>query len=280
MEAFRFYEIAAELPEERITGRFIESAGILQPANVSSDLPLIDEWKITDDISGAKIGLTMRGNANAKRLAPINSDPAFRLMRLYGSLVSIRAGMIALGLEKSHFFRYADSLELYAAADALSENERRNIFLEGFLGSWRDLALPQISVLASIAGIDTQITEEELRKTIREWYANAVSWSTRIAGFSHQAAHFLREENGVEKSKLAKGDECRLVREPYNPADPNAVKVIHQSGRKVGYLRRTIAAYVAPIMDLGAVYRSKVCAFLPDEFSTDERVYLAVERLG
>jgi len=59
MEAFRFYEISANLAEERLTGRFIEAAGIFQPVNISSNLSLIDEWKINDDLCGAEILLAI-----------------------------------------------------------------------------------------------------------------------------------------------------------------------------------------------------------------------------
>jgi hypothetical protein len=280
MEAFRYYEIAVELPAGRMAAQFVEMAGVLQPVTVAGGLPLIDEWKIDDDISGAQIRLALHGDIQAKRLTPPNSDPANRLVRLFASLAYIRLGMVAHGLEKMHFFRYADGLETSIAADLLTAPERGNAFMEAFLGSWRDLALPQLSSLAAVAGIDPQATDEELRRTIREWYANATAWSTRMVGFSHQAANFLRIENGVEQSKVAKGDECRLVREPYNPADANAILVVHRSGRKMGYVRRTIAEHVAPLMDRGVVFRSKVCAFLPDEFPTDSRVYLSVERLG
>lgn len=39
-----------------------------------------------------------------------------------------------------------------------------------------------------------------------------------------------------------------LVREPANPADPNAVAV-HIDGKKVGFLRKEDAARIAPIVD-------------------------------
>ncbi|HOO93515.1 MAG TPA: hypothetical protein PKX94_08600, partial [Opitutales bacterium] len=160
METFRFYEITAELPEGQIEGRFVETAGVLQPTTAASDLPLIDEWKINDDISGAQIRLTLRGDVQAKRLVPINSDPAYRLLRLFSALACFKAGIIACGLEKIHFFRYADGLETCVAADVLPEPERMNAFMEGFLGSWRDLPLPQLGSLAAIAGIDPHSSEE------------------------------------------------------------------------------------------------------------------------
>ena len=280
MEAFRFYEIAAKLSAGTITGHFIEAEGVLHPSAAASDLPLIDTWKINDEVSGAEIHLALHGNIHARRLTPINFDPAHRLLKLYGALACVRAGVIMHGLEKNHFFKYADDLEINIAADVLTERERTNVFIEGFLGTGRNLDQTQRSSLATIAGIDPHASEEELHRLIREWYANAGEWTTRIAHFSHIAGNFLRVENGVEKSKLSKGDECHLVREPYNPVDPNAVMVMHHSGRKLGYLRCATVAYLAPIMDIGVVFRANVCAFLSDEFPIDSRVYLSIERLG
>lgn len=280
MEPFRVYQIAAETAAGKMTGQYVEAAGVLQPSSAPIDQPLFDEWKIDDAIIGGQIRLSMYGDRQARRLVPLNSDPAFRLLRLFTSLAGIRNGLILNGLEKMHYLQYADGLELHTFIDHLSANERMNMFLEAILGSWRNLSLQKAANLAVLAGIDPQTSEHEMRRLFGEWYKNAEIWSTRIAGFSHQADQFLREENGVEKSTLAQGDRCYLVREPYNPNDPNAIAVLHQSGKKMGYLRRTIAEYIAPIIDLGAVFRAKVRAFLPDDCPVSARVYLAVERVG
>gem|GEM_PF-2546194 len=274
------YQIEAVIPKGKMAGQFTEAAGVLQPSSAPINQPLIDEWKIDDAIIGGQIRLSLYGDRQSRRLVPLNSDPAFRLLRLFTSLAGIHNGLILHELEKMHYFQYADGLELQTAIDLLSANERMNTFLEAMLGSWRNLSLQKAANLAVLAGIDPQTSEHELRRLAGEWYKNADVWSTRIAGFSHQAKHFLHQENGVEKSKLAQGDRCYLVREPYNPDDPNAVTVLHQSGKKLGYLRRTIAEHIAPIIDLGAVFRAKVGAFLPDDCPVSARVYLAVERVG
>ena len=44
-------------------------------------------------------------------------------------------------------------------------------------------------------------------------------------------------------------DPVRLVREPYNPYDPNAIRVETQDGRQIGYIRRFLAAFLAPFFD-------------------------------
>lgn len=59
-------------------------------------------------------------------------------------------------------------------------------------------------------------------------------------------------------AELAAGDALSLLREPNNPADANAVACFTTTGEKLGYLSRQIAAQLAPLMDLGAVYQAEV----------------------
>jgi len=57
---------------------------------------------------------------------------------------------------------------------------------------------------------------------------------------------------------LSPGDRLRLVREPANPYDPHAVRVLTQDGRMLGYLRARLAGRIAPSIDAGARYRVAV----------------------
>lgn len=50
---------------------------------------------------------------------------------------------------------------------------------------------------------------------------------------------------------LRVGMRLQLLREPDNPADSNAVQVLNPSGAICGFLRRELAADLAPIMDRG-----------------------------
>lgn len=59
-------------------------------------------------------------------------------------------------------------------------------------------------------------------------------------------------------ASLAAGQELELVREPDNPADPMAIALHTGNGESVGYLRRQIAAVIAPLMDEGRPYRAVV----------------------
>lgn len=49
------------------------------------------------------------------------------------------------------------------------------------------------------------------------------------------------------------GEEVRLVREPGNAYDRNAVQVKNIGGTQVGHLPRNVAAKLAPLMDRGII---------------------------
>lgn len=49
------------------------------------------------------------------------------------------------------------------------------------------------------------------------------------------------------------GEEVRLVREPQNQHDRNAIQVMNIGGTQVGHLPRNVAGKLAPLMDQGLV---------------------------
>ncbi len=56
------------------------------------------------------------------------------------------------------------------------------------------------------------------------------------------------------------GEELVILREPENPYDTNAIRILTQDGRDVGHIRREIAAHIAPLIDAGTKYRCIVTA--------------------
>jgi hypothetical protein len=52
------------------------------------------------------------------------------------------------------------------------------------------------------------------------------------------------------------GDPVYLVREPDNPADPNAVMVLLRQGYQIGYVPREEAEKLAPLLDAGYKQRA------------------------
>jgi len=278
MEPFRFYKASMILPEGEWSRWFEERTGVLTPVAEQNLENPIAAWKFAIDTVDMQVRLEIFGDPNTKRMMPAYNDPAYRLLRLYKALAHFKSGAILHGLHLIRFFKHAEELEIAVATEALSYNERMNLLAEALLGSWEPMEASKRLPLLALAKIDPQITEEEFNKQISQWYAQSREWSSRVVGFEHQSHFFLRMENGVERSKIAKGQTCCLVREHYNPADPNAVMVLHENSLKLGYLRRTIAEFLAPLMDQGCIFTGDVCAFLPPEYPADERIYLAIRR--
>jgi DNA-directed RNA polymerase subunit RPC12/RpoP len=64
--------------------------------------------------------------------------------------------------------------------------------------------------------------------------------------------------------KLAMNEPLRLVREPTNDYDPNAVAVENQYGKSLGYLKRDVVAWFAGLMDRGNDYSAQVLRLRSD----------------
>lgn len=58
--------------------------------------------------------------------------------------------------------------------------------------------------------------------------------------------------------ELSRGSPLILVREPHNPNDGNAIKVLNITGAPVGYVQREVAVIVRQWMDLKLSVSSKV----------------------
>jgi HIRAN domain len=58
--------------------------------------------------------------------------------------------------------------------------------------------------------------------------------------------------------KCKRGDGLWLLREPKNPYDPNAISVWSQSKELIGYIKKDLAAELAPQMDRGQWIEVKI----------------------
>lgn len=114
----------------------------------------------------------------------------------------------------------------------------------------RDAQVPSPSTVRLVEGLfdnaEQYISESELASL-----ANASQFHTKVAGVT-----FDGRQDVV--GRLTPGDALRVEREPHNPNDPKAVALIDRDGARVGYLKRFIAAAIAPRIDRGAVYRAVV----------------------
>lgn len=93
--------------------------------------------------------------------------------------------------------------------------------------------------------------EEFLNESEIAGLANARQFHTKVAGVSFD------DRQQVART-LEPGEALVVEREPNNAYDPYAVAVRTADGRQVGYLKRLIAAAIAPQMDRGARYVATV----------------------
>jgi len=84
------------------------------------------------------------------------------------------------------------------------------------------------------------------------------SFRTRVVGVSH------RNDNGSSRQEIVRGcsvgEALRLVREPENPHDPNAIRVCTRDGDQIGFLAADVAARLAPRLDAGAAAKAEIIA--------------------
>ena len=59
--------------------------------------------------------------------------------------------------------------------------------------------------------------------------------------------------------RMSVGEIVSLVRDPYNPYDSNAIKVINSNGDQIGFISRELASSLAYQMDSGVKYNATVC---------------------
>ena len=85
---------------------------------------------------------------------------------------------------------------------------------------------------------------------------------TKLAGVTHSNTGSNSENRQLiirdlyRKGLLENGQELKLVQEPTNPYDRNAIMVLGPDGRQIGYLSRQVAAEVTRSISQGIIYRS------------------------
>ena len=134
-----------------------------------------------------------------------------------------------------------DRRELFLIGEVLREllGERAllNFTLEGLLSTFEGERNPHFKEL--LKGKEEEILEELLRE----------GYLARVVGI------YFGE---VGREGIEEGAPVFVVREHDNRADPNAVKVLYKDGRKLGYLRRSLAKKLAPIIDRGALLTGRL----------------------
>jgi len=146
-----------------------------------------------------------------------------------------------------------------------------NIFFEFVFGSFKDPSIEELNITYLIGGVP-----DNIQKTAKDWYSSQHNFFTKVVGFRYRKERFVVKNS--DDLKIKPEDPVFVVREHDNQHDPNAISVIFANGEKLGYIRRTISHFLAPIMDKGIFYSGKIKAILNDFRDEDERIYLELRR--
>jgi hypothetical protein len=84
----------------------------------------------------------------------------------------------------------------------------------------------------------------------------ALSFHASVAGITYANADGSSRQ--VVLGRCRKGEGLKLVREPANSYDRNAVGVRRSNGEQLGYLPRELARKVAPLLDGGSLCQAKI----------------------
>lgn len=118
----------------------------------------------------------------------------------------------------------------------------------------REIVAAEVSDDAPAAALVEDLFQRADEILAREEYAgieDAPSFHTKLAGVTFEG----RQE---VLARLAPGAPLRLVRQPDNPHDSNAVAVLDPHGAQVGYLNRRLAGVLATPIDAGVEYDVEV----------------------
>lgn len=207
-----------------------------------------------------------------RRLAPFgagNPEPVLAVRgvqavstRVMGDGLHLRLGITdGVGYAEAVGFRLGDASELLAftrarldlafnvSVDRWEERERVQLIV-------RDLQTPGVDLEAVLT--DGRLLVERLFARAEDYLGDGALGIEEADAFNTKVAGVTFEGRQEVVRALAPGEALRLQREPANPVDPHAIRVLTASGRQVGYLSARIAARLAPSMDAGTHYTATV----------------------
>ena len=86
----------------------------------------------------------------------------------------------------------------------------------------------------------SRFQESDSENALRSQNTHAID--TRVVGVTYDNRQAI-------VAQLRAGEQLQLCRDPHNPYDSNAVKVVRSNGQQVGFISQSLAAQIAPIMD-------------------------------
>lgn len=207
-----------------------------------------------------------------QRLAPFgagNPEPVLAARRLRAVTTRVMSDGLHLklgvtdgqGFADAVGFRLGDASELLAFTraqldlaftveiDRWENRERVELVL-------RDLLTPGVDLDAVLA--DTTLLLDRLFVRAGDYLDEGALGLEDAGAFHTKVAGVTFEGRQAIVQTLTPAQTLVLAREPSNPHDPHAVKVLTESGQQIGYLSARVASRLAPTMDSGARYSATV----------------------
>lgn len=229
-EAFRAaVRVDAEIALGQATRGLAGELAALEPFGAGNPRPLL-----------ASRGVFMNGRRRVGRRADHLSFEA------YDGIASVRAiAFRCPGIERLSEHETAVDLCYSLETDTWKGRERVQLNVRDVVAHEE---LPGAAVLVDELFADA---ERILARGAYEGIGDAESFHTKLAGVTFEG----RQE---AVARLSEGTALRVVCQPDNPFDPNAVALFDATGDQVGFFNRALAAALAPEMDAGAVYEVSV----------------------
>ena len=273
LDAFRdrLGEAMAALPEEQFEDRgevcalvdlsemtvsSIEALEALQPFGQGNKKPLL----------GVR-GVSMRNRAR------VGSDGSHLRFVATDGMSSVPAIMFRTpDIERANDCDAAVDLVFEPVAETWQGRTKPKLMVKDIL--YRDELVPAPEGDSGVAEELFSHASEILSRDEFAGIAEAQGFVTKLMGTSFDGRQDLVRG-------LSAGDLLQLRREPRNSDDPNALAVLDSSGRRLGYLRRQIAAALAPHVDAGRRYEVRVLGVTGgDELRPTLGVNLRLERVA
>lgn len=251
------------IPE--FTRRFEEVASArLAPDDLVPMLPI--------DADIALSAVTLPVAEQLQRLAPFgagNPEPVFATRGLVAVTTRVMAdgAHLKLGVTDGDAFAEAVGFRLGDASELLAFTRARiDLAFTAVVDRWEDRPRLQLIVQdLKTPGVELADVLTDGRVLVDRLLARSADYLDEEPLGLEDAGAFYTKVVGVTfegrqdiVKALRAGDVLALRREPDNPHDPHAVKVLTESGAQIGYLSGRVASRLAPSMDTGARYTANV----------------------
>src|SRR5437870_2054982 len=207
-----------------------------------------------------------------QRLAPFgmgNREPVFATRGLTAVTTRVMGDgqHLRLGVTDGHALAEAVGFRLGDASELLAFTRAKvDLAYTVGLDRWNDRARVQLVVADLVTpGLNLEEVLTDGRLLIERLFARAGDYTTEEPLGLEEAGAFHTKVAGVTfegrqetVQALRPGDALMLRREPDNPHDPHAVKVVTASGTQIGYLSARVASRLAPSIDSGTRYAAAV----------------------